>query len=89
VIQIKDQSFHADIPKYKLNSEKPVLTRKHTVDEISAESKKTFFFEEEKYQLTKISGIRLSLCLSLAILYKLSVQKKKVACQAIVENKMS
>lgn len=49
----------------------------------------TFFFEDESYELNKISGIRLSLCLSLRILYKLSVQKKKIACQAIIDNKMS
>lgn len=49
----------------------------------------TFFFEEEHYQLNKMSGIRLSLCLSLRILYILSVQKKKIACQAIADNKMS
>ena len=49
----------------------------------------SFFFEDENYELNKISGIRLSLCLSLRILHKLSVQKKKIACQAIIDNKMS
>ena len=48
-----------------------------------------FFFEDENYELNKISGIRLSLCLSLRILYKLSVLKKKIACEAIIDNKMS
>lgn len=48
-----------------------------------------FFFEDDDYELNKISGIRLSLCMSLRILKKLSVLKKKTACEAIIDNKMS
>ena len=75
IIQIKDQSFYVEIPKFVPNDE--------------GNQRNSYFFEQEAYELNKISGIRLSLCLSLRILYKLSVQKKKVACQAIIENKMS
>ena len=85
IIQIKDQSFNVDIPKMN-----PVILENKSQD--SAEDgpwASSFFFEDESCELNKISGIRLSLCLSLRILYKLSVQKKKIACQAIIDNKMS
>ena len=82
IIHIKDQSFHIDIPKFRDTD-----TRVKT--DSNEPGRKVYFFEEESYELNKISGLRLSLCLSLRILYRLSVQKKKVACQAIIENKMS
>jgi len=89
IIQIKDQSFYVEIPKINLLD---ITVGHQNVEENGAPSDNqstTFFFEDESYELNKISGIRLSLCLSLRILYKLSVQKKKIACQAIIDNKMS
>jgi hypothetical protein len=89
IIQIKDQSFYVEIPKINLLD---ITVGHQNVEENGTPSDNqstTFFFEDESYELNKISGIRLSLCLSLRILYKLSVQKKKIACQAIIDNKMS
>lgn len=108
IIQIKDQSFYVEIPKFnnqnadteehmtnlsyndiESQQEQLRITAGHSAEKNSLPAKSAFFFEDENYELNKISGIRLSLCLSLRILYKLSIQKKKVACQAIIENKMS
>lgn len=84
IIQIKDHSFHIEIPKLTQLDKQSTLA-----DNPSQAPRKIFFFEEDSYELNKISGLRLSLCLSLRILYMLSVQKKKVACQTIIDNKMS
>jgi hypothetical protein len=84
IIQIKDHSFHIEIPKVNELDKSTALVASE-----QGPVRKIFFFEEESYELNKISGLRLSLCLSLRILYMLSVQKKKVACQTIIENKMS
>ncbi len=49
----------------------------------------SYFFEQDDVQLRKIDGIRLSLCMSLKILYRLSALKKKANCSAILEHEHS
>jgi hypothetical protein len=79
IIQIKDHSFHIEIPKLARLDKPGTLVALEGTGQSPA-PRKIFFFEEDSYELNKISGLRLSLCLSLRILYMLSVQKKKIAC---------
>ena len=73
IIQFSDaqsNSFSIDIPKTgEPRSAEEEAKAAAAVDESST----GFFFEEEGYQLNRMSGVRLSLCLSLRILYILSV----------------
>ena len=40
----------------------------------------SYFFENEDFSLKKVDGIRMSLCMSIKILYKLSTSKKYANC---------
>mmetsp|Transcript_14442 Transcript_14442/g.14051 ORF Transcript_14442/g.14051 Transcript_14442/m.14051 type:complete len:162 (+) Transcript_14442:217-702(+) len=48
-----------------------------------------FFFENDDFQMKKIDGVRMSLCMAIRILYKLTSAKKKQNCELMLENDLS
>ena len=48
----------------------------------------SYFFEADEVSLRKIDGIRLSLCMTIKIVYKITTAKKKAWCQALLDHEV-
>lgn len=97
------ESYYFRVPSFKNSAQASNQEEKKTEQLETEESKtdkvgsntsngvtiKDFFFEDSEFTLRKIDAIRLSLCMSIKILYKITKVKKRNACSLIMDNDLS